>query len=286
MPGWRRPAAVTLLSLVPLAMLWAFGAARVAAPFGLIGLLFDHPWQYATTAAVVAALSVVLMAVPAVDRAVGGVLLGGREPEPEEQARLRPLMASVGARARVDPARFHVLVSDDDGINAAAGGGRLVFVTRGALRLPDEELAAVLAHELGHHRDGLPVVTALIWWARLPAVPIRAIAQALRLAILRVGARLRPPLGWLALPLELVVLLIQLNLLWLVYAAEIVNAWLGRMSEHRADRHAAEWGYAAPLAAALRTMSRPMTQTRLQRLLDEHPPAASRLQRLEEAAAG
>ena len=52
---WRRPAAVTLLSLIPLVLLWLFGAARVAAPFGLLGLLFDHPVDYATAAAIVAA---------------------------------------------------------------------------------------------------------------------------------------------------------------------------------------------------------------------------------------
>jgi Zn-dependent protease with chaperone function len=191
-------------------------------------------------------------------------------------------MASVGERAGVRPERFHVLIVDDDGVNAAAGGGRLVFVTRGALRLPDDQLSAVIAHELGHHRDGLPIITALTWWARLPAVPIRAVAHALRLAILSAGARLRSPLRWLALPLEAAVLLIQVNLLWLVYVSDVLGAWLGRMSEHRADEHAARWGYAAPLAAALRTMGPSSPQTRLERLLDEHPPTGTRLSRLED----
>ena len=76
-------------------------------------------------------------------------------------------------------------------------------------------------------------------------------------------------------------LLIQLNLLWLVYAAEVINAWLGRISEFRADRHAAGWGYAAPLATALDAMNPHQQQTRVQRLLDEHPPTSSRLERLE-----
>ena len=221
------------------------------------------------------------MAIPAVDRAVGGRLNGGSEPVGEDRERLARLMASVAERAGTRPGRFHLLVTDDDGINAAAGGGRLIFVTRGALRLPDEQLAAILAHELGHHRDGFPVVTAIIWWARIPAVPIRAAARFLRLMIVRVVGRLR----WLAIPLEVAVLLIQLNLLWLVYAAEVLNAWLGRISEFRADHHAASWGYAPSLVAALETMGAPQRQqTRVQRLLDEHPPTISRLQRLMPAA--
>ena len=272
---------MTLLSLGPLAVLWLFGAMRVAAPFGLLGLLFDHPWDYVIAAAAFAAISAMLMAIPAVDRRVGTLLNGGEDPQGEARDRLRSLMESVGSHAGVDSTRFRLLVTDDDGFNAAAGGGRLVFVTRGALRLPDQQLAAILAHELGHHRDGMPIVTALIWWARLPAVPIRAVARILRLAILRVAARLPRPLHWVGIPLELMVLLIQLQLLWLVYAAEVINAWLGRISEYRADRHAAGWGYAAPLATALRSMNEHQHQTRVQRLLDEHPPVASRLERLE-----
>jgi Zn-dependent protease with chaperone function len=282
---WRRPAAVTLLALIPLALLWLYGAARVAAPFGVLGLLFDHPWDFGLAAGAASALSVVLMAIPRVDRAVGRVLLGGDEPEGEERARLQRLLGVVGTRAQVDPGRFHLLIQDHDGLNAAAGGSHLVFVTRGALRLPDEALAAILAHELGHHRDGFPVATALIWWARLPALPIRLAARAIRSGIAHLTGRLRSPLHWLGVALELVVVLVQLNLLWLVYAAEVIAAWLGRISEFSADRHAARWGFGTPLAAALAAISDEGERgTRLDRLLDEHPPLEDRLRRLSGSA--
>lgn len=277
---------LTALALLPLALLWLYGAVRVSAPFGVLALLFHEPWHYAVAAAALAALSVLLMAIPAVDRAIGGLLIGGAEPEGGVRTRLEALLTAVGARAGLDPARYHLLVTDDDGLNAAAGGGRLLFVTRGALRLPDEQLAAILAHELGHHRDGFPVITALIWWAQLPAVPIRALARGFRLGVLRAAGWLPSPLRWLGLVAELIVLLIQLNLLWLVYLADVIVAWLGRLSEHQADRHAARWGYAEPLAAALTAMHRPGRRTRLRRLLDEHPPLASRLQRLGAQPAG
>jgi STE24 endopeptidase len=277
----RRPALVTLLALVPLVLLWAFGMARVAAPFGVFGLLFDEPVTFAVTAAVFAGASVVLMAIPAVDRRVGRWLTNARAPTEEEWERLEPLLTAAAAAAGTDPGSFHVLIEDDDGINAAAGGGRILYVARGALRLPGEELTAVLAHELGHHRDLVPVVTALIWWARLPTLPLRWAARTLRQGVGRIGARLPGPLRLLTVPAQLVVLFVELNLLWLVYVAEVIAAWAGRLSEFDADRHAARWGFAAPLMDVLAfAAAHTPPQSRLERLLDEHPPPADRVERL------
>jgi Zn-dependent protease with chaperone function len=277
----RRPALVTALTIVPLLLLWAYGMVRVAAPFGLFGLLFDEPVSFGIAAALFAGASVVLMAIPAVDRRVGRWITNAREPTGEERERLAPLLSAAAAGARMDPRRFHVLIEDDDGVNAAAGGGRILFVTRGALRLPGDELTAVLAHELGHHRDLVPVVTALIWWARLPAIPLRWAARTLRRGVGRVGARLPGPLRLLTVPAQLVVLFVELNLLWLVYVAELIAAWAGRLSEFDADRHAARWGFAAPLIEVLAfAAARTAPPSRLERLLDEHPPPAARVERL------
>ena len=112
-------------------------------------------------------------------------------------------------------------------------------------------------------------------------MPLRWAARALRIAIGRLGARLRGPLRLLALPGQLLVLLVQLNLLWLVYVAEAIAAWLARLSEFRADRHAADWGFAAPLAEVLAlAAANAQPRTRLERLMDEHPPPEERVERL------
>jgi Zn-dependent protease with chaperone function len=278
----RRPGKATVLAVAPLVLLVLYGVSRVAAPFGLLGALFDEPWGYALAAAAFAAASIALMAIRPVDRRVGRLMAGAREPTGEERARLAPLVARVGARAGFDAARFHLLVQDDDGLNAAAGGGHLLFVTRGALELPDDALAAVLAHELGHHRELLPYMTALIWWAQLPALPLRILVRVLRRAVLAAGARLPGVLRVLVLPLQLVVLAIQLNLLWLVYLADLLAAWVSRIGELGADRHAAAWGFGAPLADALVAMSHGETEhrTRLDRLRADYPPTAERVRRL------
>jgi Zn-dependent protease with chaperone function len=278
----RRPGKATLLAVAPLSLLLLYGVSRVAAPFGLLGVVFDHPWDYAIAAAAFAVASLVLMTIRPVDRRVGKLLAGAREPTEEERARLAPLLAEVAERAGLARTRFHLLVQDDDGLNAAAGGGHLLFVTRGALQLPDDALAAVLAHELGHHRELLPYMTALIWWAQLPALPLRIMMRALQHAVLVAGARLPGVLRVLVVPLQLVVLVIQVNLLWLVYLADLLVAWVSRIGERGADRHAAEWGFAAPLAGALATMSHGETgpQTRLDRLRADYPPVSERVNRL------
>lgn len=62
---------------------------------------------------------------------------------------------------------YHFLVLDSDEINAFAGPGGLITVTRGMLRLcrTEDELAAVLAHEIGHvqHRHGLQAIKKSRW---------------------------------------------------------------------------------------------------------------------------
>jgi Zn-dependent protease with chaperone function len=270
--------------LVPLAALVAFGMSRVVAPVGLIGLVFDEPWEFGLTAIVLMVISLALMAIPAVDARVGRTLAGAREPTAPERERLDALLAVAAAPARMNPARLRLFVQDEDGINAAAGGGRLVFVTTGALRLPDAALTALLAHELGHHRDLFPVITALIWWVRLPALPIRWVARGLRRAIGRFAARLPRPLALLGVLGQLLVAFIELNLLWLVYLGELIAAWLSRRSEFQADGHAAAWGFAEPLGEALAITYRVQPpRPRLVRLFDEHPPTPERVQRLQVA---
>ena len=61
-------------------------------------------------------------------------------------------------------------------------------MTTGALELPDEQLEAILAHELGHHRGLHPVMTAIVWWLSLPGVALAAIYRLMRRAVSSWGA--------------------------------------------------------------------------------------------------
>ncbi len=73
---------------------------------------------------------------------------------------------------------YRFLVLDSDDINAFAGPGGLITVTRGMLRLcrTEDELAAVLAHEIGHvaHRHGLKAIKKSRWTGAFTTIVVEA----------------------------------------------------------------------------------------------------------------
>jgi len=64
-------------------------------------------------------------------------------------------------------AGYHFAILDTDEVNALACPGGIIFVTRGMLKKAqnEEELAAILGHEVGHvsHRDGLEAIQRSRW---------------------------------------------------------------------------------------------------------------------------
>lgn len=91
-----------------------------------------------------------------IGRAVGATIL--KTYKPYDNKRLNHYLNLLGqtlAQASNKPETFsgyHFLALDTDEINAFAAPGGLIFVSRGMLKLCDNEddLAAVLAHEVGH----------------------------------------------------------------------------------------------------------------------------------------
>ena len=62
---------------------------------------------------------------------------------------------------------YHFAILDTDEVNALACPGGIIFITRGMLKKAknEEELAAILAHEVGHvnHKDGLGGIQRARW---------------------------------------------------------------------------------------------------------------------------
>ncbi len=73
--------------------------------------------------------------------------------------RLDPLFAKVVDRAKkVNPHlddNIVLFLKEDESINAAAVGRRTIILNTGALSLPNDQLAGILTHEMGHisHKD-------------------------------------------------------------------------------------------------------------------------------------
>ena len=91
-----------------------------------------------------------------IGRAVGAKLLGQYQPYDNQWVNryLNQIGQSLAAYSDMPETfgGYHFLLLDDEGINAFAAPGGLIFVSRGMLRCcrNEDELAAVLAHEIGH----------------------------------------------------------------------------------------------------------------------------------------
>ena len=162
-----------------------------------------------------------------------------------------------------------------------------MFVTTGALRLPDDQLEAILAHELGHHRGLHPVAALVVWWLSLPGVGLAAIYRFLRRAVGAIGARLGVLGRLLAVPVLVLLVIWQVAVMWLFYVADLLAKRADRLSEFSADGAAARWGYGGQLAEALESAAGQEDEvtSRIARLMADHPPVQERVVRLRGAGA-
>jgi STE24 endopeptidase len=258
-------------------------------------------------------LSGALVLVRPIETFVGRLLFRLRRPDRAELTRLTPIWLGVCHRAGADPGRYLLRVEQGETLNAFAIGGHFVAVTRAALRLPDDMLEAVIAHELGHHRDLHPVATGLGWWYGLPFQAADWLLRRIRMAtafLARVFANLRMGLsgggidGLFGLLAALAVVgalvvagiaaVLILGLVWLplalvVWTSRLLSAALSRAAEFAADRHAVELGFGPGLTRMLELLQQ--TELRTPRahgpraLLRSHPTCQARLAAIRDLTA-
>lgn len=193
------------------------------------------------------------------ERAFARHLLNLRHPTPRELSRLEPLWRAVTARTGVEGRAYELWIEDSDHLNALAAAGHIVGVTRFSLeRLSDGQLAAVLAHELGHHVRGHAWSSLLGQWY---AVPGRVAWTVVRRLIWLVADLGRGRMGLWTAALLLVagvaVLLVALQYWYVMLtlaAAPYLLAAVARRAEVRADHHAAAAGFGPMLAEVLHMM--------------------------------
>ncbi|MGW1463543.1 M48 family metalloprotease [Streptomyces sp. NPDC002308] len=205
-------------------------------------------------------------------------LLGLHRPVPEEAARLEPIWREVTALSGVDGGQYQLWIEESEDLNAFAAAGHVVAVTRFALeRLPSSQLAAVLAHELGHHTGGHVWASLLSRWYAAPGrtvwrmirSTVRSVVTAARFAGYLAFGSLLVALGLLTPALAILYFLPPLFL-----ALPYLEAAVGRQAELRADRHAAVLGFAPQLAEVLQTLHADEVQGRRKTLLSIGEPAA------------
>jgi STE24 endopeptidase len=264
----------TLGLLAADAIVWLVSAV----PVGLAGALVAA-WtgadQWTSVAVALAAwtLSAGLAFLRPVELRLARLLFGAREPTPQERARLEPVWRRVCAAAGEDLGDYELRVEDREEVNATAGGARILAVTTLALSLPDDELAALLAHELGHHLDEHPVAALLGWWFALPSLVFDVVLRAF---------------GWFVL----LFVLARIAMLIPLVLARLASAVLSRSAEFAADRHAARLGFGPALIAVFERLVATGHDERRPgdpgpgRAWATHPPLPERIARLRALGAG
>lgn len=262
-------------------------------------------------------LSAGLLLLRPVEARFARMLFKVRRPSEAELQRIDPVWRRACRRAGVSQRDYTLRVEDSQLINAFALGAHFVAVTRRALELPDELLEAVLAHELGHHRDLHPLATTLGWWYLMPFSllswllwRVRAVTRALHRAFSGLRGRIghisggRPLEGALGLVGVLVILgaLLVVGLLLLVLLcavwlplwlltglSQLLSAALSRAAEYAADRRATELGYGPDLIQVLALFAvdeqrRPRRGSPTGRLAS-HPTCQARIEAVRRAQA-
>jgi len=293
-PSAQRPLRVELGTLRALAVLPAvcgglLVAMTLTAGLGTAGALLFLAWMSA---------GAVLCTVRGERLAVRG-MCRCRPPSKRQRQLLVPVATMAMARCGQRPGTVDWYVQPGSGTNACAAGRRSVAVTGGTLedfvsgRLPADQLLAVLVHELGHHQSRATRYALTTTWLAAPGrAAFRLVAQ---VSVALCGGRrpgaLEALLGLVAGCMAAVQLVRQGQWLGLVMLAglaftlvgtPLVDGAVSRASEYAADTYASEVGVGPDLARALVSMQGQSTSRRTVRgrLLDRHPPVASRVARL------
>jgi STE24 endopeptidase len=223
-------------------------------------------------------------------------------PSPVRAAALGPAWATALRVTGTAAGDVQLYVQIARAPNAYAAGGRSVAVTSRAVedyesgRLPEDQLVAVLVHELGHHATGATRTMLLVSWLTAPwrvarslltdLASILAGRQSRRGALIAVVVGLA---GAVTRTLHLGQWMVGGVLVFVGLAAvlcPLVDAAISRRAELAADRFVADHGLARELAAALHAMDDGRSAARgwSQRLLASHPTSDQRIRALLAAA--
>jgi len=188
-------------------------------------------------------------------------------------ARLRLARLYKGYRVRqLEPHIWVVEVDAVQGYAMPSPTGGVIVVTRGAMQLPDDELAWLIAHEKAHLERG--DAAANLWWSAQLVV----LNLALGLASIIYGLTSRIPLLRIIPRAYYRIAMLGIRLAITLFV--MFDKHLGRLMEYRADSDAAKTTTAE---AGIRLLTRipGALEPSWGGLFASHPPTVKRIKRLE-----
>ncbi len=216
-----------------------------------------------------------------------------RRTSDRETDQLRPLVMEMGEKLGIE--HPPPVVMDDRLVPAAWTHMSCIVVTRGLLQLDEEEIAAVLGHELAHWRRGDVMTNRLAWAAALPA------AAAYNFGVWLSGAGKqpvdqspgggipgeRPPMLYPSRPSVTLTVIAWVILwpFWVVMRCVVAPAMGAdqRRQEYAADAAVVETGFGGALYSALERLQtfEPPRSGWESALAATHPPTELRLEAID-----
>jgi STE24 endopeptidase len=170
---------------------------------------------------------------------------------PTQEAALKPAWSTALRVTGTAAGEVKLYVQSTRVLNACAAGGRSIAVTSRVVeeyatgRLPEDQLVAVLVHELGHHATGATRPLWFVSWpARADAGVLVVVVVGLAVAVPRAVQHGQRHGGGVLVFVGLVGVLCPL-----------ADAAISRQAEYAADRFAADHGAAIELATAIRRLN-------------------------------
>jgi len=181
------------------------------------------------------------------------------------------------------PNRINVRIMYDPTPNAFAIGTNTICLTEGLLDMPDDLIAGVIAHEMGHLALQHTIVQILIGGGNLIISIIMLILEAIR-ASLSVGTAAGSIRGggifhWFGI--MMMAFCSGMIFLWTKFCM-LLLCGSSRANEYEADAYAYQIGYGDQLAEALDRLTMGTPQASLLRILNSsHPLPGDRIGRLQ-----
>ncbi len=160
-----------------------------------------------------------------------------------ERHRLERVWTIVCRAAGVDPKKYDLLTNDDLSMNACAIGSNYIVVNRGTLlRCHDDELAGIMAHELGHnqkkHTQFLMLSCGMKFASNIELLIFKLI-------LIIIGGLAFIPFIGIVFRLVMYILAIEYFALrfCLNFPIHYLEMWGSRRKEYEADAYAVDTGF-------------------------------------------
>lgn len=285
--GTRRGSLVGLVGIGAALILLPVTAMALWPAWAIVHLVVPLPyWAFF----VVYLAAGVALFTRSIQRHVLGRLLRLRELTQAEWELLQPRWNGVLGRVGASPQQFVLRMQDFTGYDASmVPGGHVVDISTGALEvLEPDELEAMLAQKICHHRGLHSVGDLVAVWLTLPITLVAGLGFLLEQIVVRIGYITSQGSSDGSAAVALALLPVALLLRFLVFLAKAVVWGAGQLSDlilrrsvYAADRDAAALGYGQQLVAALEQVDDTEPDGGKQRMFAGFPPIAARINRIQ-----